>query len=145
MRTMDNLKTLPLRPRDALPSFTLINGPTQPQPPQLASTSHPLTNHEPHKLRARIFAKLSLIDPSLKATIVTSNTNGECYAHVIDESEKVRYSSMAQESIKVALEVLLALVEEDIVGSVKVEDMELEVSEEEEEEKEAVDYEMDVD
>ncbi|KAH0387395.1 hypothetical protein KCU92_g1766, partial [Aureobasidium melanogenum] len=139
---MDKLNKLPLRPRDALPSFTPINEPTQPQPPQLASTSHPLTNHKPHKLRAQIFAKLSLIDPSLKATIVTSNTNGECYAHIIDESVKARYSSMVQESIEVALEVLLTLVEEDIIGSVKVEDMELEVSEEEEEEKEAVDYEM---
>lgn len=52
---------------------------------------------------------------------------------------------MAQESIKVALEVLLALVEEDIIGSVKVENMELAVSEEEEEQKEVVDCEMEVD
>lgn len=77
----------------------------------------------------------------MKAAIVTSNTNREYYAHVIDESEKVRYSSMAQESIKTALEVLLALVEEDIIGLVKVEEMELEGSEEEDE----VDYEMEVD
>ncbi|KAH0164275.1 hypothetical protein KCU67_g5222, partial [Aureobasidium melanogenum] len=142
---MNSLNKLPLRPRDALPSFTPINEPLPLQLLQPRETSRPLTKAKPPNLRAQIFAKLSLIDPSLKATIVTSNTNGECYAHDIDESEKVRYSSGAQGSIEVTLEVLLALVEEDIIGSVKVEDMELEVSEEEEEEKEAVDYEMDVD
>lgn len=102
-------------------------------------------SHPPliHCLSNIQIAKLSLIDPSLKATIITSNTNGEYYVHVVDEDEKVRYSSMAQESIKVALEVLLALVEEDVVGSVKAEEMDLIESKEEEEEE--VDYEMEVD
>ncbi|KAG9838287.1 hypothetical protein KCU98_g10980, partial [Aureobasidium melanogenum] len=140
---MSDSQELPLRPRDALPPFTPINKPLSPQPRQPTNASHPLTKPKLPKLRAQIFAKLSLIDPSLKATIVTSNTNGEYYVHVVDEDEKVKYSSMAQESIKVALEVLLALVEEDIIGSVKAEDLELGESEGEEEEE--VDYEMEVD
>lgn len=88
--------------------------------------------------------------PSTKATIVTSNTNKECYAHVIDEEEKVRYSSGAQQSIDAALEVLLVLVEEDVVGLGAVEGMERMVlgeseGKEEEQQEEVVDHEMEVD
>lgn len=81
----------------------------------------------------------------MKARIVTSSTNEERYAHVIDESEKVRYSSGAQRSVEVALEVLLALVEEDVIWLVKVEEMVLEESDKEQEGQGEVDYEMEID
>lgn len=83
----------------------------------------------------------------MKAAIVTSNTYGECYAHIIHEEEKVRYSSMAQESIKAALKVLLALVEEDVLGLGGVEGMKgMELGESDgEEEEEEVNYEIEAD
>ena len=90
-------------------------------------------------------AKLAVVDPGLKAAIVTSDTNGECYAHVVDEDEKVRYSSMAQGSIKIALTVVLALVEQDLSGLVKEEEQEMEVEVSEEEEEDEVDCQMEVD
>ncbi|CAD0098443.1 unnamed protein product [Aureobasidium mustum] len=77
----------------------------------------------------------------MEANIVTSNTDGEWYAHVLDQSNKVRYSSMGQQSIKIALKVVLALVEQDLSGLVQEKEMEVEDSEGEEE----VDYEMEVD
>lgn len=160
---MNDLNNLSFRLRNALPSFTPIDKPPPRQPAQSTSTSKPLPESQSSKLHAQILgqsfaslsygfsppdillAKLSFMHPAMKARIVTSSTNEERYAHVIDGSEKVRYSSGAQRSVEVALEVLLALVEEDAIGLVKVEEMVLEESDKEQEGQGEVDYEMEID
>ncbi|KAH0341812.1 hypothetical protein KCU81_g6050, partial [Aureobasidium melanogenum] len=143
---MNNQNTLPLRPHRPVSSSAPVNNLAPPQPSQPTSTVQEPKKAK-RKLRAQIFAKLSLVKPKMKAAIVTSITYGECYAHIIDEEEKVRYSSMAQESIKAALKVLLALVEEDVLrlgGAKGMKEVELGESDGEEEEEE-VDYEIEAD
>ncbi|CAD0114333.1 unnamed protein product [Aureobasidium uvarum] len=133
---------LSLRTRNTLPpTFTAINkAPSQPPQPTPLSAKDRTDD-----LGSQIVSKLSLLDPSLKAAIVTSHTNQEFYAHILDGDKKVRYSSMGHRSLEVALKGLLELVTEDAVMQDTTEDGMEESEEENGDENDCRDREMDVD